>query len=112
MGSWHGPCTYISRLTSPVHALHQEPDVGSDRDGRTMSIDVIQDWTDTHVPLKLGDSRNVRYKVFQKGTQLYQEIRDPDGTLIHKLELPEGMAMKQISYEVLCRYVLTDVISM
>lgn len=73
-----------------------------------MNNDVIQDWTDTHVPLKFGDGRDVRYKVFKSGTRLFQEIRDPDGTLIRKMELPQGIVMKPISFEVLCRYVLSE----
>ena len=74
-----------------------------------MNDNVIQDWTDTQVPLKLGDSHDVQYKVFKDGTRLFQEIRETDGTLIRKLELPQGMVMKEISYEVLCRLVLSDV---
>ena len=76
-----------------------------------MNNDVIQDWTDTQVPLKYGDSRDVRYKIFKHGTQLFQEIRERDGTLIHKLELPQGMAMKKISFEALLRHVLVDVVN-
>ena len=73
-----------------------------------MNNDLIQDWTDTQVPLKLGDSQDVRYRVFKNGTRLFQEIREINGTLIRKMELPQGMVMKEISYEVLCRYVLSD----
>ncbi len=76
-----------------------------------MNNDLIQDWTDTQVPLKLGDSHDVRYKVFKDGARLFQEIREIDGTLIRKLVLPPGMVMKQISYEVLCRYVLSDAVN-
>ena len=76
-----------------------------------MNNDVIQDWTDTQVPLKLGDSHDVRYRVFKNGPRLFQEIREIDGTLIRKMELPQGMVMKEISYEVLCRYVLSDAAS-
>ncbi len=76
-----------------------------------MNNDVIQDWTDTQVPLKLGDSHDVRYRVFKNGLRLFQEIREIDGTLIRKMELPLGMVMKEISYEVLCRYVLSDAVS-
>ncbi len=76
-----------------------------------MNNDVIQDWTDTQVPLKLGDSHDVRYRVFKNGPRLFQEIRETDGTLIRKMELPQGMVMKEISYEVLCRYVLSDAAS-
>jgi len=75
-----------------------------------MNNDIIQDWTDTQVPLKLGDIHDVRYKVFKSGTRLFQEIRETDGTLIRKMELPQGMVMKEISYEVLCRYVLSDAV--
>ncbi len=74
-----------------------------------MNNDIIQDWTDTQVPLKLGDSHDVRYKVFKEGPRLFQEIREIDGTLIRKMELPQGMVMKKISYAVLCRFVLSDV---
>ena len=76
-----------------------------------MNTDVIQDWTDTQVPLKCGDSRDVRYKIFKDGTRLLQEIRDFDGTLIHRLELPQGMAMKKISFEASLRHVLLDVVN-
>ena len=76
-----------------------------------MNNDVIQDWTDTQVPLKLGDSHDVRYRFFKNGPRLFQEIREIDGTLIRKMELPQGMVMKEISYEVLCRYVLSDAAS-
>ena len=76
-----------------------------------MNNDVIQDWTDTQVPLKYGDSRDVRYKIFKHGARLFQEIRELDGTLIHKLELPQGMAMKEISFEMALRHVLVDVVT-
>ena len=71
---------------------------------------VIQDWTDSEVPLKFGAQRHVRYKVFRSGTRLYQEIRDIDDAPIHVLELPQGMALEKSSYEVLLRYVLVDVV--
>ena len=76
-----------------------------------MNIEVLQDWTTARVPVSAGDSRDVRYQVFQNGTRLFQEIRDADDKLIHTLELPEGMAMNESSYEVLCRYVLVDVVN-
>jgi len=72
---------------------------------------VIQDWTDSEVPLKYGEQRNVRYKVFRSGTRLYQEIRDIDDLPIHVLELPQGMALEKSSFEVLLRYVLVDVVN-
>ena len=43
-----------------------------------MTTCVIQDWTDSQVPLKLGQPRNVRYKIYREGSRLYQEIRTRD----------------------------------
>ena len=76
-----------------------------------MNIDVIKDWTTAKIPVQFGDSRDVRYQVFQNGTQLFQEIRDIDDNPIQTLELPKGMVMDKRSFEVLCRYVLADVIN-
>ena len=76
-----------------------------------MNIEVLKDWTTARVPMKFGDTCDVRYQIFQNGTRLFQEIRDVDDNLIHMLELPEGMAMNESSYEVLCRYVLVDVVN-
>jgi hypothetical protein len=74
-----------------------------------MSNEVIQDWTDSTVLLKFGEHADVRYKVYRDGDKLFQEIRDPDDTPIHTLELPPGLAMETRSYEVLLRYVLLEV---
>mgnify|MGYP001088846042 FL=1 len=76
-----------------------------------MDTHVIQDWTESQVPLQFGQNRDVRYKVYKEGTRLYQEIRDVDDAPIHTLELPQGMVMEKASYEVLLRYVLLDVVS-
>ena len=76
-----------------------------------MSIQVLQDWTDARVPMKYGENRHVRYRVFRNGVRLFQEIRNVDDKPIHMLELPQGMAMNTNSYEVLLRYVLTDVVN-
>lgn len=76
-----------------------------------MGTHVIQDWTHSHVPMKYGSSRDVRYKVYKEGTRLFQEIREIDNTPIHTLELPQGMALERNSYEVLLRYVLVDVVN-
>ena len=76
-----------------------------------MSNDVIQDWTDTQVPLKFGDSRDVRYRVVKAGTRLLQEIRDCDGTLIRRLELPQGMSMGKVSFEASLRHVLVNTVT-
>ena len=75
-----------------------------------MSINVIQDWTDSQVSLKPGDRRSVRYKVYRSGAKLFQEIRDEDDSPIHTLELPQGMLLEKSSYEVLLRYVLSGVV--
>lgn len=97
---WHGPCILFS-------IIHEG--VSPDRESNTMNTDVIQDWTDTQVPLKCGDSRDVRYRILKNGTRVVQEIREFDGTLIHKLELPEGTVMKKISFEASLRHVLTEI---
>ena len=76
-----------------------------------MNIQVLQEWTDARVPMKYGDNRDVRYKVFKNGNRAFQEIRGTDDDLIHMLELPQGMVMDRRSYEVLLRYVLTDVVN-
>ncbi len=76
-----------------------------------MSTNLIQDWTSSEVPMKYGPAQCVQYKVYKKGTQLYQEIRDIDDREIHTLELPQGMALEKSSYEVLLRYVLVDVVN-
>jgi hypothetical protein len=76
-----------------------------------MSNDVIQDWTDTQVPLQFGDCRDVRYRIVKDGMRLLQEIRDSDGTLIRRLELPQGMALGKISFEASLRQVLTNVVT-
>ena len=74
-----------------------------------MTSAVIQDWTKTLVPLRLGSSREVLYRVYRDGSRLFQEIRNPDQSPVHKLELPQGMAMEKSSYEVLLRFVLHNV---
>ena len=76
-----------------------------------MEMQVLQEWTDAHVPMKYGSNQNVRYQVFRNGNRAFQEIRDGDDSLIHMLELPQGIAMNKSSYEVLLRYVLTDVVN-
>jgi hypothetical protein len=74
-----------------------------------MEKSIIQDWTSSKVPMKSGDDREVRYRVYRDGDRQYQEIREADGKLIHTLELPQGMKLDRGSYEVLLRYVLVDV---
>lgn len=75
-----------------------------------MTTQVIQDWTESQVPSKLGENCHVRYKVYKAGSRLFQEIRAADDSPIHTLELPQGMVMEKNSYEVLLRYVLLDVV--
>lgn len=75
-----------------------------------MATKVIQDWTDSTVLLKFGEHKDVRYKVYRDGAKLFQEIRDPDDSPIHTLELPPGLAMEKQSYEVVLRYVLLDIL--
>lgn len=76
-----------------------------------MNIQVLQEWTDARVPMKYGENRHVRYRVIRNGDRLFQDIRDIDDKPIHMLELPEDIALNESSYEVLLRYVLTDVVN-
>ncbi len=73
-----------------------------------MYMDVIQDWTDTIVETNHGESRDVKYKVFTDGRRRIQEIREADGTLIRKQELPAGMVNGKISFEASVRHVLSQ----
>jgi len=75
-----------------------------------MATKVIQDWTDSTVLLKFGEHKDVRYKVYQDGAKVLQQIRDPDDFPIYTLELPPGLCMEKQSYEVLLRYVLLDLL--
>jgi hypothetical protein len=76
-----------------------------------MTQATIQDWTESQVLLKYDEHRDVKYRVYRNGEGLFQEIRDTDDTLLHTLEIPDGMKLDKSSYEVLLRYVLLDVIA-
>ena len=71
----------------------------------------IQDWTDSVVLLKFDQHRDVKYQVYRDDQKHYLELRDPDDTHIHTLELPDGLKLERSSYEVLLRYVLLDVVA-
>jgi hypothetical protein len=71
----------------------------------------IQEWTDSEVLLKYDQHRDVKYQVYREEDRHYLEMRDPEDTHIHTLELPEGMRLDRSSYEVLLRYVLLDVVA-
>lgn len=71
----------------------------------------IQDWTTSEVPLRYGYNRAVEYRVYRNGRRHFQEIREPDGSPIHTLELPDGLKLDRGSYEVMLRYVLVDVVA-
>jgi len=51
------------------------------------------------------------YTIFKEGDKVFQEIADVDGTPVHTLELPDGLALEKSSYEVMLRYVLADVVN-
>lgn len=76
-----------------------------------MSKSTIQDWTDSVVLLKFDQHKDVKYQVYREEEKHYLELRDPEDTHIHTLELPEGLKLDRTSYEVLLRYVLLDVAS-
>jgi hypothetical protein len=76
-----------------------------------MSRQVIQDWTSSEVNLSYGTRRDVKYTIFKEGDKVFQEIAYVDGTPVHTLELPDGLALERSSYEVMLRYVLADVVN-
>lgn len=76
-----------------------------------MAVKTIQDWTESSVLLKYDDHREVRYRVYRDGDDVYQEISDLDGAAIHTLEIPAGMKLDPTSYEVMLRYVLLDILA-
>jgi hypothetical protein len=71
----------------------------------------IQDWTDSIVMLKFDQHRDVKYRVYREEETCFLEVRDPQETHIHTLELPDGMKLDRTSYEVLLRYVLLDILA-
>ncbi|MCP4299575.1 MAG: hypothetical protein GY783_03235 [Gammaproteobacteria bacterium] len=71
----------------------------------------VQDWTDSVVLLKFDEHKDVKYQVYREEDTHFLELRDPEDTHIHTLELPDGMKLDRTSYEVLLRYVLLDVVS-
>jgi len=71
----------------------------------------LQDWTESNVLLKYNEHRDVKYRVYREDEVLFQEIRGTDDSLIHTLEIPEGMKLEKSSYEVLLRYVLLDIVA-
>ena len=76
-----------------------------------MAKSTIQDWTDSIVLLKFDQHKDVKYQVYREEEKHFLELRDPEDTHIHTLELPDGMKLDKTSYEVLLRYVLLDVAS-
>ncbi len=76
-----------------------------------MARAIIQDWTASMVIAGISDAREFKYKVYRDDDRTFQEIRELDDSPLHTLELPEGMNLDRGCYEVLLRYVLTDVIA-
>ena len=76
-----------------------------------MAQATIQDWTESLVMLKFDEQREVKYRVYREGDELFQEICELDDTPIHTLQIPDGMKLDGTAYEVLLRYVLLDVIA-
>ena len=71
----------------------------------------IQDWIESQVLLSSSVQRDVKYRIYRENNKQYQDIRELDDTTIHTLEVPEGMKLDRRSYEVLLRYVLTDIVA-
>ena len=71
----------------------------------------IQGWTTSHVMLGVDRQCEVKYQVYRDNGAVFQEVRGLDDVPIHTLQLPDGMKLDRSSYEVLLRYVLTDVVA-
>jgi hypothetical protein len=82
---------------------------GAKRRENTMSKCVIQDWVESEVLLQQGETRHVKYRVYRESDRHYQEVCTTSDEHVHTLELPEGMRLDMSSYEVLLRYVLSDI---
>ncbi len=76
-----------------------------------MARATIQEWTESLVITGISDAREFQYQVYRDDEKTFQEIRELDGSPIHTLELPDGMNLDKGCYEVLLRYVLTDVVA-
>jgi hypothetical protein len=76
-----------------------------------MSKATVQEWTESVVLLKFDEHKDVKYQVYREEDTHFLELRDPEDTHIHTLELPDGLKLEKSSYEVLLRYVLLDVVS-
>lgn len=76
-----------------------------------MARATIQDWTESMVIVGIDDTREFKYQVYREREKTFQEIRALDDSPIHTLELPDGMNLDRSCYEVLLRYVLSDVVA-
>ena len=76
-----------------------------------MARATIQDWTDAQVVLTSHEQHAVKYQVYRDSNKHFLEMRGANDEPIHTLELPDGMKLDRISYEVLLRYVLLDVVA-
>ncbi len=76
-----------------------------------MARATIQDWTDSMVITGVRDAREFQYQVYRDDEKTFQEIRELDGSPIHTIEIPDGINLDRGCYEVLLRYVLTDVVA-
>ncbi len=76
-----------------------------------MARATIQDWTESMVITGIRDAREFKYQVYRDDKKTFQEIRELDGSPIHTIEIPDGINLDRGCYEVLLRYVLTDVVA-
>ncbi len=81
------------------------------RTERTMARATIQDWTESMVITGIRVAREFQYQVYRDDEKTFQEIRELDGSPIHTIEIPDGINLDRGCYEVLLRYVLTDVVA-
>lgn len=70
-----------------------------------MTAQVVQDWTEAPVD---ADGISYAYRVVREADKYEQEVRRPDGVVIGKFALPEGVKKDKQSYEVLLRFALSQ----
>ncbi len=75
-----------------------------------MARATIQGWTESMVT-GIRDAREFQYQVYRDDEKTFQEIRELDGSPVHTIEIPDGINLDRGCYEVLLRYVLTDVVA-
>ncbi|MEM1261077.1 MAG: hypothetical protein AAGH76_01645 [Pseudomonadota bacterium] len=72
-----------------------------------MQEQVIQDWT---APANNGDTlAGIEYRVVRIDNCCQQQVRKADGAILGSIQLPDGVRMDRLSFEVMLRYAMTQI---